>query len=195
MGGDDANFKSRAIVAPDTRWGLVLLMNTQAFGVNGPRQEHIKDGVYRLLLGQQLVVGAPHNMTIVVGLGLIALVTAVLVLRMVRSLVLLQRWGARAERRPRGWLRVGWHVVVPLVSEVLWVLFLIGVVEVAAGSRSSRPVRFMLEHVPDLSWMIVVSATLALGWGMLRTILAIWVLRTPRAPQQRARPTMDALDA
>jgi CubicO group peptidase (beta-lactamase class C family) len=193
MGGDDANFKARAILAPDTQWGLVLLMNTQAVGLNGPRQEQIKDGVYRLLLGQQPVMGAPHNITVVVGLGLITLVTAVLVLRMVRSLVLLRRWRARPERRPRGWLRVGWHVAVPLVSEMLWVLFLVGVVQVAAGSRSSRPLRFMLEHVPDLGWMIVVSATLALGWGVLRTLLAIWVVRMPRAPQHRARPTMDPL--
>jgi hypothetical protein len=193
MGGDDSNFKSRAVLAPDTQWGLVLLMNTQAVGLNGPRQEQIKDGVYRLLLGQQPVMGAPHNITVVVGLGLITLVTAVLVLRMVRSLVLLRRWRARPERRPRGWLRVGWHVAIPLVSEVLWVLCLVGVVQVAAGSRSSHPLRFMLENVPDLGWMIVVSATLALGWGVLRTLLAVRILRTPGAPPQRPRPTMDPL--
>jgi hypothetical protein len=60
-----------------------------------------------------------------------------------------------------------------LVFDILWVLLLAGLVQIAAGSRSSSPLSFMLENIPDLGWMIVLSASFVLGWGLLRTILIL----------------------
>jgi CubicO group peptidase (beta-lactamase class C family) len=197
MGGDDANFKARALIADDEPWGIVILMNTQAVGLNGPRQEHIKDGVYRLLGGQQPMVSTPHFWPLVGVMGLTVMVSALLAVGIVRSTMRLRRRTYLLDR-PRGWRQIGWDVGLPLGAVGLWVLFLGEVVRVA-GSRSSRPLRFLLEYVPDVAWLIIVSAGLALGWGVLRTSLAFqggrWRAGPARADSavSRIQPVQSAL--
>ncbi len=190
LGGDDANFKARVLVAPKDKWGVVVLMNTQAISINGPRQEHIEDGVLDLLLGQQPAAVAPHDIASVTIISIIAIVTALLLVGVMRSLVVLRYWRTHPERHPRSWLRLGGRVVVSLLCAVLWVVFLVGVVQVAAGSRSSMPLRFMLENVPDLGWLILVSGTVAISWGVLRVILTVLVLRIHNVPPPRPVPTV-----
>jgi CubicO group peptidase (beta-lactamase class C family) len=173
LSGDAANFKARILLSPDDKWAVVLLMNTQVFSINGPRQERIKDGVFSLLLGEAPVTNPSHNMQIISGIGLIAIVTMLLIAGMVRSFLRLQR----RKKHPQESLHVMRHVVIPLAFEALWIIILIGIVNFAAGSRSSEPLSFMLENIPELGWLIVLSAAIALGWGILRTLWSYLALR------------------
>jgi CubicO group peptidase (beta-lactamase class C family) len=165
LSGDAANYKARVLVAPEEGWGVVLLMNAQAVGLNGPRQEGIKDGVLDLLLGEDPEPGSPHNELIAGSTLVIALVTAALAVEAGRSVARMRRRGALP--------RAKWRVAVPLLIEISWVLLLAGAAQAAVGTRSDWALRFMLETVPDLGWLIVSSAILALGWGIVRTLMTL----------------------
>ena len=149
-------------------------MNTQAFGINGPRQDRIEDGVLDLLQGEIPDTASPHNIQILAGMSLIAFVTMILIVSMIWSITRLKRYSVL---RSTGFPKVWRHIVLPVVLETLWVIMLVGMVQIATGSRSSNPLSFMLENVPDMAWMIVLSAVIAIGWGILRTILTIVVSR------------------
>jgi hypothetical protein len=41
----------------------------------------------------------------------------------------------------------------------------------------------MIYGAPDLGYVMVVSGGVALGWSVLRTVLAFFTLRTPGAPR------------
>lgn len=168
VSGDLSNFKARLRVLPEEKWGLVVLMNTQVFAINGPRQNRIDEGVLELLRGKTPVVANPHNVQILGGKILIAVMTLLLIFGMIRSITRLRQ---QNRIRMDGFPRMGRHVVLPLVLDILWVLMLTGMVQIAAGSSSTHPLSFMLENVPDMGWMIVLSAVMALGLGAIRTIL------------------------
>ncbi len=131
MGGDTPNFRTRALISTDDTWGVMILMNTNAIGINGPRLGRIENGVFDVLLGQSPVVAASHDMPSVIGMSVIAVVTALLLVGIARSIVLLRRWRTHGEPRPPGWLRVGWYVAFPLVCGALWMAFLSQVVQFA----------------------------------------------------------------
>lgn len=170
MGGDTANFKTRILFLPEDKLAVILLMNAQAVGINGPRQDLIDDGVLDLLRGEMPVSSAPHHVQILASMVFIAVITAIFILGMVRSIARLRN---QRDARSTGSLKMRRHIVMPLVFEILWVFLLAGMVQFAAGSLSSRPLSFMLENIPDLGWMIVLSASLVLGWGILRTVLRL----------------------
>jgi hypothetical protein len=170
MGGDTANFKARILLSPEDKLAVILLMNAQAVGINGPRQDRIDDGVLDLLNGETPISSAPHNIQITASMVFIAVITVIFMIGMARSIVQLR---SRSDAYSRGSLKIGRHLVLPLVFDILWVLLLAGMVQVAAGSRSSSPLSFMLENVPDLGWMIVLSASFVVGWRLLRTILML----------------------
>jgi CubicO group peptidase (beta-lactamase class C family) len=168
MGGDTANFKARILLSPEEKWAVILLMNAQAVGINGPRQERIKDGVLDLLHEETPISSAPHNIQITASMVFIAVVTVIFLISMLRSIARLRR---QSDSRSDTSHKVGRRIILPLVFDILWVLLLAGMVQFAASSRSSSPLSFMLENIPDLGWMIVLSASFVLGWGLLRTIL------------------------
>ena len=69
-------------------------------------------------------------------------------------------------------LRVG----LPLVAYVAWGLGLLLVFPQVA-----YPLRPTMLIVPDLGYLIVASALLALTWGVVRTVLAYFALRRRQA--------------
>jgi hypothetical protein len=76
-------------------------------------------------------------------------------------------------------LRVGWHVVVPLVLNLIPAfLFLVVAPQLFGFSLPG-----MIYGAPDLGYVMVVSGGVALGWSVLRTVLAFFTLRTPGAPR------------
>jgi CubicO group peptidase (beta-lactamase class C family) len=170
MGGDTANFKARILLSPEDKLAVILLMNTQAVGINGPRQEQIKDGIWSLLSGETPTSSSPHNIQILGSMIFIALGTLLFFIGLLRFIARQQRpKDSRSGKSPKA----GRQIILPLVFDILWVLLLAGLVQIAAGSRSSSPLSFMLENIPDLGWMIVLSASFVLGWGLLRTILIL----------------------
>ncbi len=152
LSGDTANFKARILMDKDEKLAVIVLMNAQAVGINGPRQERIDDGVLDLLRGQLPTSTSPHNIQILASMGLIAMVTAAFIFNGIRSI------GTKRQS------------ILRSTFAILWLLLLAGMVNLAAGSLSSHPFAFMLENIPDLGWMIVLSASLAVGFGSLRII-------------------------
>lgn len=170
MGGDTANFKARILMDKSEKLAVIVLMNMQAVGINGPRQDRIDDGVLDLIQGRTPTSTTPHNVPILASMVFITVVTVIFVIGRLRSLARLRR---QSDSRSGTSPKAGRQIILPLVFDILWVLLLAGMVQVAAGSRSSNPLSFMLENIPDLGWMIVLSAILVLGWGLIQSILML----------------------
>jgi hypothetical protein len=43
------------------------------------------------------------------------------------------------------------------------------------------PLEAALLYIPDFGYAILLIGLIGFGWGITRTVLAIWVLRQPRA--------------
>jgi hypothetical protein len=109
-------------------------------------------------------------------LGIMSIV-ALQIIGMVWSLIELGLWFrfrvTQPARRPRGWLRVGWHVVLPLVVNLFLAFALIVGFPAVAGELSLQGFVFLY---PDLGYTIVMSGVVALVW-IIRTALAYFALR------------------
>ena len=113
-------------------------------------------------------------------------VDTILLIGMIWSVVALRRWYTRPERRPRGWFKVGWHVVMPLVVYLVWALVCL----IGLPLLLRWPLEGLLFMAPDFGYTLVLSGVVALAWGVLRTVLVIFVLRklgTPKEPDAPER--------
>jgi CubicO group peptidase (beta-lactamase class C family) len=177
-GGDTANFHADLILVPDSRWGIVLLMN----GNNGVRPERITaiaTGVTSLVMGKQpppVVERSSFRQTLRM---YVLIVLAVQVLGLVRSGVLLRRWYHQPARRPRGWVRVALRVVPSLLLSLVWAVLGLTIMPLFLGA----PLLVLPLFAPDLGYALLLSLGIALGWGLLRPILVFLVLRTRRVSQ------------
>jgi CubicO group peptidase (beta-lactamase class C family) len=180
--GNAIDFHADVLLAPQARWGVVVLANGHN-GLSPDRESEIGRGVLGLLVGRQLTtpVGTDANKV----LFFVLLAVAVLqVLGIGRSVVLLRRWRAQPARRPRGWVRVTGRVVVPLVANLGWALVcLVGLPLLLGGS-----LRFLRLAIPDLGVVLAASGVVALAWGTGRAVLAVRTLRRhetgPAVPAQ-----------
>jgi hypothetical protein len=157
----------------------VILANFNSFNLNGGRLQALSGGVTSLLHGQAPPdVPMPHHPILASAMLLVAVVSVLQVLGMVRSVVLLRRWRTQPHRRPRRRWVMALRVGVPLVLNVGWGLFmLIGYPQIL------YPLTPTLLLVPDLGYLVVVSGVVALSWGILRTVLAYIALRQSRTPK------------
>lgn len=166
LSGDTANFKARILMGKDEKLAVIVLMNVQAVGINGPRQDRIDDGVLALLRGEMPVPASPHNIQILASMGLIAVVTVAFIFSGFRFIGTSRKQTPSIKRQ-----------IIPLTFAILWLLLLAGMVNLAAGPLSSHPLAFMLENVPDLGWMIVLSMSLAVFFGLFRIIINLRTLK------------------
>ena len=169
--GDYGGFHADMTLTSDG-WGIVMMTNANSLWA-AYRPGGIRTGVISLLRGQQPPVneGKPALRAIVLGImGIVALQ----IIGMVWSLVTLRRWfrNSQPDRRPRGWLRVGWHVVLPLVVNLL-LGFVITVVVPALLGASLQGFVFVY---PDLGYTMAMSGVIAFVW-IIRTVLAYFALR------------------
>jgi len=172
--GDTGSFHANMILVPESRWGVVVLMN----GSNHLRlagMDGIANGVVSLLLGRQ-----PPPEPVEQAKALLFVVLAVVALQVVgigRSVVLLRRWRTQPERRPTGVLRVALRVVVPIVPNLLWAVICL----VLLPWFSQTPLSTMV--VTDIGLVQVLSGAVALVWGVvLRPVLVLLALRAKGAP-------------
>ena len=114
----------------------------------------------------------PHHPLLASATLLVAVVTVLMLVGIVRSLVLLRRWRTRPESRPEGPWAVALRVGLPLVASLGWGLGLLLVFPQVA-----YPLRPTMLIVPDLGYLVVASALAALTWGIVRTVLASFALR------------------
>ena len=171
--GDTGNFEAHMLLAPESGWGVVVLMNgSNHLRLGGPAV--IANGVMARLLG---VEPPPEPFNEAMALFFIVLaVGALQVLGIVRTVVLVRRWRRHPEVRPHGALRVSLRVVLPIVPNLLWALICL----VLLPWVSQTPPSVMV--LSDSGLVQVLSGAVALVWGVvLRPVVVLLALRTKRA--------------
>jgi CubicO group peptidase (beta-lactamase class C family) len=179
--GTSEGFQSHMILAPESRLGVVVLVNGIDF-LNFERIDGIAGGVMSLLLGRPLPPARfdvfRASFLAILGIGVLQAIG------IARSTMLLRRWRAEPARRPRGVAAVVGRVGLPLLLNLAWVgLLLVFVV----GGLTSDLVPYLM-HSGDLGWTVLVSGAVALIWGVFRAVWALVVLRAGGAPQAAAAP-------
>ena len=177
--GSMFNFHANLVLIPKGRWGIMLLENVENIPDEfGPqRLQGIAAGVTNLLMGRQ-PPPATSSWFLVILYSAILGIIVVQALGMLRSVTLLRRWRAQPADQPSGWLGIGRRVALPPVFNLIWaLLILVGLPQVFA------PLPALMLGMPDLGPLLVGSGVVALGWSILRTILAYVALRTPAVPR------------
>jgi CubicO group peptidase (beta-lactamase class C family) len=169
--GDYGGFHADITLTSDG-WGIVTMTNANSLWA-AYRPGGIASGVISLLRGQQPAVNAGKPALRVMVPGIISIVS-LQIIGMLWSLVTLRRWfrNSQPDRRPRGWLRVGWHVVVPLVVN-LFLGFAVAVGFPAVFGSSLQGFMFVY---PDLGYTMAMSGVVAFIF-IIRTVLAYFALR------------------
>jgi CubicO group peptidase (beta-lactamase class C family) len=170
--GDHGNFHADMLLTSDG-WGVVLMTNVNGLLMAG-RPGGITTGVTSLLRGQQPPANEGEPVLNAIILGIMGIV-ALQIIGMVWSLVMLRRWfrNSQPDQRPRGWLRVGWHVVLPLVMNLFLAFVIIVGFPAFAGALSLQGFVFLY---PDFGYTMVMSGVVAFIW-IVRTVLAYFALR------------------
>ncbi len=124
--GTNANFYADMVLSLEDRWGVVILTNFDSLNLNGGRLQGLSSGVISMLRGETPPqVPSPHHPLLAPATLLVAVGTAVMLLGIVRTVVLLQRWRTRPDVRPRGARAIVLHVGLPLIANVGWGLGLL----------------------------------------------------------------------
>lgn len=183
-GGDGTNFHSTMVLAPEGQWGVVLLENAQNNMDFGDRMHQTAFGVITLLAGRQPPAAESDNFLQIIFMVVLG-ITALMVVGIIRSIVVLRRWRVQPARRPQGRWGIVWHVVLPPVLHLaLGLLFLVGLPQ----GFFEVPLSFILLFVPDFGYTLLVSGLVALGWGILRTVWATVALRQADAATSAGTP-------
>src|SRR5215210_8388918 len=180
--GTNSNFYADMMLEPEGRWGVVILANFNSFNLNGGPLQALSGGVISQLHGQTPPdVPMPHHPILASAMLLVAVVSVLQALGIIRSVVLFRRWRTQPNRQPRGRRAVALRVALPLVSNVGWGLFML-----IGFPKLLYPLSPTLLIVPDLGYLVVVSGVVALIWGIGRAVLAYFALRqsgTPKATE------------
>ena len=169
--GETANFHANLVLVPEGDWGIVLLMNSDSAFLGRSRIEEMVTGVTSLLVGKTPPAPTPLYEELFfyfVTLGVLFLQ----IIGIIRSGKVLRRWRMQPERRPHGLLRVIWHVVPPLILNLIPAFLFLAVIPELFG----LPLPGILYRAPDLGVVMAVSSGLALAWSLVRTGLALFTL-------------------
>jgi CubicO group peptidase (beta-lactamase class C family) len=176
--GETFNFHANAVLVPESRTGVIVLMNAQNsldLFLND-RMGTIAEGVTSLLERQD---PPPPPSTIAIFL-VYAVLFAVIVLQL-RGII----WSVAALRRgPLGGRRLGprLRIGLSLAFSLVWgVLVLVLLPRQLGVSLLVIPQGF-----PDIAYTLIVSGVVALGWGTVRAIWAYSALRKARRSELAA---------
>jgi CubicO group peptidase (beta-lactamase class C family) len=176
--GNTNNYRSEMWLLPERGWGFVLLLNADN-QLQKRAAVAIGEGVTALLLGQEPQPVALNPMGSML-YGVILGITGLELLGIARGVYTLRRW--RAARPARA---LGRQVVLPLAGHTLVaLLFLVLVPTLLLGGS----LQLAVFTAPDLGYTLGVVGALALGWGLLRTVLALGLLRRPAARTGQVTP-------
>lgn len=169
-GGDGEGFTGTVSFVPGEDWGYVLLINANSYS-SGPNFQQLKQAVEKVLRGQEPVAVDPAIfITPVIGLAVLLLVQLIAA---ARTIFLLLSWRRHPARRPRNaWVRWGWHLAVPLLASAAVALAVL----VLLPAVFEIPLRGILLFAPDVGYLVVAIGSIAIIWGIVRTVLVGWTL-------------------
>jgi CubicO group peptidase (beta-lactamase class C family) len=176
--GNTNNYRSDAYMLPESGWGFVLLMNASNQLQSTPTLG-IGRGVAMLLMGQEPQPVALNPITYLL-YGAVLGIAGLELLAVARGVRTLRRW--RAAPPQRGPWR---QILLPLAGHALVALLFLGLIPMLLLGGS---LEVALRMAPDLAYTLVSVGSLALGWGLLRTGLALRLLRRPPARTEQAAP-------
>jgi len=185
-GGDNADFKTYMMLIPERHLGLVVLINANDLWgshMGDMRIPAIAINAGELLMGQPPTI-FPVSRRPVLFLGILLLAVALQAAGMTRTALLLRGWHSRPEQRPHSPLAVAVRIGLPLLCNLGWGLVaLLGV-----PTLFGLPLSYIRYAAPDFGTTLLVSGVVALGWGILRTVLAVRVLRNRGATRAIGAP-------
>jgi CubicO group peptidase (beta-lactamase class C family) len=167
-GGTSANYYADVVLDPTKRWGVAILLNLNSLNMYGGRLQALTGGIMSLLYGQTPpVLPAMHHPLLYPTMIAILSITGLLLVWMVRMTLAWRRWQRQPMQRPHGWRRVG-AVGLPLLLALGWSLLLfIGIPQLF------YPLSVLRINAPDFGYTVLVSATLALGYGIVWAVLCL----------------------
>jgi CubicO group peptidase (beta-lactamase class C family) len=175
-GGTSVNFNAMMLLLPERRLGLVVLMNANKgldSALGDQRLSRLPYNVAEMLLGQQPTV-FPADPKPPLLYAILFLAVIVQAGGMARTLRLLRGWRNQPVVRPNGRTALVRRLGLPLLCNLGWSLFaLLGV-----PTLFGMPLSHITYAAPDFGYTLLVSGAIALGWGIARTALMWWVLRT-----------------
>jgi len=178
--GDLLDVHADMILAPESHWGIVVLVNGNDQLQLG-RLQALAPGVLSMLMKHKPAPIPRYDAEPLALLLVASAACALQVLGIARALVSLWRQRTQPARRERGVADVGRRVVLPLALNLLWALICLVVVP-----RLLATPLWLLVRV-DVGLVIVASGAIALVWGVLRAILVLDVLHTVRRRDEHYR--------
>jgi CubicO group peptidase (beta-lactamase class C family) len=176
--GNTNHFSSEMWLLPEAGLGFVLLTNASNQLKSGAVRS-LGEGITMLLMGQEpqpVQLSPVPNVMYGVILGLVGLE----LLGVARGIRTLRRWRATPPRRS-----VVRQVVLPLAGHLLAALLFLGLIPGLLLGGSLANAIFL---VPDLGWILALGGAVAAGWGLLRSAIALRLLRRPAVTVAGASP-------
>jgi hypothetical protein len=180
--GETFNFHANAVLVPQSRTGVAVLINAENsldLFLSG-RMGSIAEGVTSRLEGREpspppsrlplfLVYAALFGLLALQARGIIRSVTAL-----------------RSGRASVGLLGPRLHIGLSLACNLAWATFVLVLIPKQLGLQ----LLVLAQGLPDIAYILLISANVALGWGVAKTIWATIVLRKLR---HTAKPVQPAL--
>ena len=167
--GETFNFHANVVLIPQSRKGVVLLMNAENsldLFING-RMGTIAEGVASLLEGRE-PASPPSSVAFFIVYAALFALLVLQALGIARSVAALRR-GTIRRGRIGPWWRIGGSVVLSLV----WALFVLVLVPKQLG----LPLSVVATGFPDLVYLLLASALVALSWAVVKTVWTYAALR------------------
>ncbi len=171
--GSTPNFYSFIALLPESRLGVVFLANAVDLFV-ADEFNAIPRGVIALLRGEEPRIGADASFHPLLSVALIYVLFAFLLqLGWVGfSAVVRRPWIRVAKSAPVVRTRKAWRIGLPILLNAGWVYGVLVYLPLTQGT--SLPV--MTLYVPDVSYVLMASAAVAIVWGCAQAALRLYVL-------------------
>jgi CubicO group peptidase (beta-lactamase class C family) len=176
--GETFNFHSNVVLIPQSRRGVVVLMNAENsldLFTSG-RMGTIAAGVTSLLEGQ-VPPSPPSSVAIFIAYATLFALLMLQARGIVRSVAALRRGRIR-----RGRIGPWWRIAFSLVLSLVWALF----VFVLVPKQLGLPLSIVADGFPDLVYLLIASALVALVWAVVKALWTYAVLRGEQAAQVAA---------
>ena len=167
--GETFNFHSNVVLIPQSRKGVVVLMNAENSLdlFTAGRMGTIAAGVGSLVEGQE-PPSPPSNIGIFIVYGALFALLILQARSIVRSVGALRRGHIR-----RGRIGPWWRIGFSLVLSLVWALF----VFVLVPKQLGLPLSIMANGFPDVVYLLIASASVALVWAVVKAVWTYAVLR------------------